>query len=74
MSINTITMQTFIQFLTEAAKKPFKKIKKGAFHDWLGKSPDSPITAADIEKGLRSKDPKVVKMANFAKNAKKFKH
>lgn len=43
-------------------------IKKGAFHKWLGKSPDSPITNADIEKGLKSKDAHVRKMAQFAKN------
>lgn len=50
------------------------KPKKGAFHRWLGKAEDSPITAADIAKGLASKDPHVRKMANFAKNARKWKH
>jgi len=49
-------------------------IEKGAFHRWLGKSEDSPITEADIKKGLASKDPHVRKMANFAKNARKWKH
>lgn len=43
-------------------------IKKGAFHKWLGKKPDSPITNADIEKGLKSNDAHVRKMAQFAKN------
>lgn len=43
-------------------------IKKGAFHRWLGKSEDSPITAADIQKGLNSRDPHARKMAQFAKN------
>jgi hypothetical protein len=48
-------------------------IEKGAFHKWLGKKESEPITEADIKKGLASKDPHVVKMANFAKNAKKWK-
>jgi hypothetical protein len=48
-------------------------IKKGAFHRWLGKAEDSPITTADIERGKRSDDPHVRKMANFAKNAKGWK-
>lgn len=46
-------------------------VRKGAFHKWLGKKPDSPITAADIAKGKASSDPHVVKMATFAANAKK---
>ena len=54
--------------------KPFGDIKEGGFREWLGKSEDAEITDADIEKGLRSRDPHVRKMAQFAKNAKKFKH
>ena len=49
-------------------------INKGGFHKWLGKSEDSPITEADIERGLNSDDPHVVKMAQFAKNSRKWKH
>lgn len=49
-------------------------LKKGAFHKWLGKSEDEPITDADIEKGLASDDEHVRKMAQFAKNAQKWKH
>jgi len=49
-------------------------VKKGAFHKWLGKSEDSPITDADIKKGLASDDAHVRKMANFARNAKKWAH
>jgi len=49
-------------------------LKAGAFHKWLGKSPDSKITDTDIAKGLRSKDPHVVKMASFAKASRKWKH
>ena len=48
------------------------KVKKGSFHEWLGKKPGDPITDADIEKGLKSDDPHVRKMAQFAKNAKKW--
>jgi hypothetical protein len=47
-------------------------VRKGAFHKWLGKKPDSPITAADIAKGEASNDPHVVKMATFAANSKKW--
>lgn len=43
-------------------------VKKGAFHKWLGKSPDAKITPADVAKGLRSDDAHVRKMAQFAKN------
>jgi hypothetical protein len=50
------------------------KLKKGAFHQWLGKKENEPITDADIEKGLNSGDPHVVKMAQFAKNARGWKH
>ncbi len=47
-------------------------VRKGNFHKWLGKKPDSPITAADIAKGKASGDPHVVKMATFAANSKKW--
>ena len=49
-------------------------IKKGGFHRWLGKNSDYKITDKDIEKGLKSDDPHVRRMAQFAKNAKKWKH
>jgi hypothetical protein len=48
-----------------------ENIKKGAFHKWLGKSENSPITDADIKKGLNSRDPHARKMAQFAKNMEK---
>ena len=47
-------------------------VRKGAFHNWLGKKKDSPITAADIARGKASDNPHVVKMATFAANAKKW--
>jgi hypothetical protein len=52
--------------------RPPIHVRKGAFHRWLGKKPDSPITAADIAKGKASANPHVVKMANFAANSKKW--
>jgi uncharacterized protein (DUF983 family) len=44
------------------------KIKKGAFHKWLGKPEDEKITQADIERGLKSDDPHVRKMAQYVVN------
>ena len=49
-------------------------LHKNAFHEWLGKSPDEPITMSDIKIGLRSDDPHVRKMAGFAKNARNWNH
>jgi len=45
-----------------------EEIIKGAFHRWLGKKEDEPITDADIQKGLNSSDTHARKMAQFAKN------
>ncbi len=66
-------MSKLDRILGEKVYPPFK-LKKGAFHKWLGKDPEEPITDADIAKGLASDDPHVNKMAQFAKNARKFKH
>lgn len=64
-------------YLSQEAKKEqgevFGKIKAGEFHKWLKKTKGAEITDADIEKGLKSDDKHVRKMAQFAKNAKKFK-
>lgn len=60
---------------TKKRKPPFRAaihVRKGAFHKWLGKKPDSPSTAADIAKGKASSDPHVVKMATFAASSKKW--
>lgn len=66
-------MKTLVeQFLTERAKMNLH-LKGGAFHRWLGKSADQPITDADIQKGLNAGG-HAAKMANFAKNARKWKH
>lgn len=48
-------------------KKKIGPIKKGAFHQWLGKSESEPITESDIQKGLAAGG-HAAKMANFARN------
>jgi hypothetical protein len=60
---------------TKKRKPSFRaaiQVRKGTFHKWLGKKPNSPITAADIAKGKASDDPHVVKMATFAGNSKEW--
>lgn len=44
-----------------------KESHKGAFHRWLGKSEDEPITDADIKKGLAAGG-HPAQMASFARN------
>lgn len=56
------------------AGKPFTRVKKGTFHKWLGKKPGEKLTAIDIQRGLNSSEPHIRKMAQFAKNARQFKH
>lgn len=51
-----------------------KKSHEGRFHRDVGKKPGEKITDADIEKGLKSKDPAERKRANFARNARKWNH
>jgi hypothetical protein len=46
-------------------------IKKGAFHAWLGKPLDQPITAADIAKG-KAAGGHPAKMAHFAEQSMKW--
>jgi hypothetical protein len=48
-------------------------LRKGGFHKFLGKPEGEPITDADIAKGMAAGG-HAAKMANFAKNARKFKH
>lgn len=48
-------------------------IRKGKFHEWLGKKKSEPITEEDIEKGLKAGG-HPARMAAFAKAAKHFKH
>lgn len=52
-------------------------LHEGGFHKWLGKKEDEEITAADIERGLNYQGhdaEHVHKMAQFAKNSKKWDH
>lgn len=63
----------FEKLLSEGKKKPKKwiqkaDIKKGAFTDYCG----GEVTSDCIEKGLKSDDPHVVKMANLAKTFRKI--
>jgi hypothetical protein len=46
----------------------------GAFRAWLKKKPGDPVTDADIQKGLASGDPHVVRMANLARTFKNARH
>jgi len=66
--------QTLESHKEKKKKLNLKNIKKGSFHEWLGKKPGEEIIEKDIEKGLKDKDPHVRKMAQFAKNAKKWHH
>lgn len=47
---------------------------KGKLHKYLGIPEDKPIPADKLKAALKSDDPEIRKMANFAKNAKKWKH
>lgn len=47
---------------------------KGKFARAVGKKPGTPITSKDISKGLNSSNPKEREEANFARNARKWKH
>jgi hypothetical protein len=40
-----------LQRLTEPSFRVAIHVRKGTFHKWLGKKPDSPVTTADIAKG-----------------------
>ena len=67
-----------MKFKTFLESIDFKDLKKGAFHKWciskgFIKSMDDDIPEKAIEAGLKDKDEHVRKMAQFAKNAEKFK-
>lgn len=51
-----------------------KPSHKGKLHKALGVPADKPIPAAKLNAALHSKSPAIRKEANFAKNAKGFKH
>jgi hypothetical protein len=47
---------------------------EGNFHRWAGVAQGEPIPMSKIEQGLRSKNPRVRRMAQFAKNARGWHH
>lgn len=51
-----------------------KPSHKGKLHRALGVSADKPIPAKKLAKALKSDSPALRKEANFARNAKKFRH
>ena len=51
-----------------------KAANKGKLHEKLGVSKDKKIPAKDLEKAANSKSSALRKEAQFAINAKKFKH
>ena len=51
-----------------------KPSHKGRLHEALGVPADKPIPAAKIKTALNSPSPTIRKEANFANNAKKWKH
>lgn len=51
-----------------------KPSHKGKLHRALGVAAGEPIPAKKLTKALHSKSPALRKEANFASNAKKFKH
>jgi len=64
------------KFIQKATKKMEKKGTTGKFASWCkkeGLDKDGEVTKKCIDKAMKSDDPKVVKMANFAKNIGGFK-
>ena len=56
------------------SKSPFGHLEKGALHKSLGVPQGQKIPLSRIESALRSSDPTLKKRAQFAMNARKFKH
>ena len=61
------------QVLRRRVEEAIGPIKKGAFHAWLGKPPNEPITEADIARGLAAGG-HPARMAAFARSAKGWSH
>lgn len=51
-----------------------KKSKEGSFTAWCKRQGFNGVTEECIRKGLASSNPAIRKKANFARNARKFKH
>jgi hypothetical protein len=56
------------------SNSPFGHLKKGALHKELGYRPGEKIPLAALETAARSKNPTLRKRAQFALNARSFKH
>lgn len=51
-----------------------KEANRGKFTEWAKRHGHKGVTSAAIEEGLASHSEKIRKQAQFAKNARKFKH
>ena len=51
-----------------------KENMQGTFTEWCKRHGHGSVTSACIQAGLNSDDPRIRKKANFARNARKFKH
>lgn len=49
-----------------------KEKNRGKFTSWCKRNGYKGVTSECIKRGLRSKNPRVRKMANFARNARKW--
>ncbi len=58
----------------QGTKLPAFKLKKGALHKMLGVSPKKKLTTKQLEQAKASGNPLERKRAQFAINARKFKH
>lgn len=56
------------------SSNPFGHLKKGALHKQLGYGPGTKIPLAALETASRSSNPLLRKRAQFALNARSFKH
>jgi len=64
------------KFIQKAVEKQEKKGTTGKFGSWCksqGLDDDGEVTMKCISKAMKSDNPSVVKMANFAKNIKGYK-
>lgn len=57
-----------------SGKIHIKPSHKGRLHSALGVEPDTSIPEGKLQEALDSDDPHLRKMANFARNAKSWKH
>ena len=58
----------------QGKRPPLKlNLKEGTFTAWCKRQGFGSVTQACITKGLASKDPRIRKKANFARNAAKWK-